>query len=185
MATVTHDVLLTAEQFLEIDFGPDKRAELDNGVIRMMTGGTRGHMRTGRNLMRYLGSVLRGTGCSPYAESGVKTHGASVRYPDVMIVCGDDAEGDDTLLTFENPRVILEILSPSTSTHDRGAKLAEYRELPTIDTVVLIDPRTGRITVAQRTGGDDWTDHVLGPEEALSLPSVNLFVPQSEIFARD
>ncbi len=185
MATVTHDILLTAEQFLEIDFGRDKRAELDNGVIRMMTGGTRGHMRTGRNLMRYLGAALRGSGCSPYSESGVKTHGSSVRYPDVMIVCGDDLEEDDALLTFDNARVVFEILSPSTAASDRGIKLAEYREVGTIDTIVLIDPRTKRIIVAQRTAGEDWSDHVLGPEEALFLPSVDLVLPQAEIFARD
>lgn len=185
MATATDDVLLTAEQFLEIDFGPDKRAELDNGVIRMMTGGTRGHMRIGSNLMRFLGAALRGSGCRPYAEAGVRTHAASVRYPDVMIVCGEDAEEDDALLTFDDPKVIFEILSPSTATRDRGIKLAEYRDVPTVDTIVLIDPVTKRITVAQRTTGEDWADHVLAADEPLKLPSVSLDLPQQEIFARD
>lgn len=39
MATPFDYPLLTAEDFREIDFG-ERKAELDNGVIRMMAGGT-------------------------------------------------------------------------------------------------------------------------------------------------
>lgn len=36
--------LLTVE-FLQIDFGPELKAELDDGCIRMMAGGSRSHAR--------------------------------------------------------------------------------------------------------------------------------------------
>ena len=42
MATLPDYPLLTAEEFLQFDFG-DRKAELDNGVIRMMAGGTARH----------------------------------------------------------------------------------------------------------------------------------------------
>lgn len=44
MATSLVYPLLTAEDFLEIDFG-ELKAELDNGVIHMMAGGTARHAR--------------------------------------------------------------------------------------------------------------------------------------------
>lgn len=43
--------LLDAEEFLEIDFGAERKAELDQGVIRMMAGGTRAHARVQANLL--------------------------------------------------------------------------------------------------------------------------------------
>jgi hypothetical protein len=50
MVTRSDYPLLTAEDFLDIDFG-ERKAELDNGVIRMMAGGAARHarQRTGRN----------------------------------------------------------------------------------------------------------------------------------------
>jgi hypothetical protein len=44
MVTRSDYPLLTAEDFLDIDFG-ERKAELDNGVIRMMAGGAARHAR--------------------------------------------------------------------------------------------------------------------------------------------
>lgn len=64
MATQVHYPLLTAEEFLQIDFG-DRKAELDNGVIRMMAGGTGRHAQVQGNIFVALRSRLRGSGCMP------------------------------------------------------------------------------------------------------------------------
>jgi Uma2 family endonuclease len=89
MATDPNQRLLTAEQFLQIDFGPDIKAELDNGIIRVMTGGSRDHVRIQMNLYRYLGVALRGSGCRPYgSDIVIRTYDGSVRYPDLTIDCG-------------------------------------------------------------------------------------------------
>lgn len=65
MATQPAYRLLTAKEFLEIDFG-EQKAELDNGVIRMKAGGTARHARVQHNILLALGTRLRGTGCTPY-----------------------------------------------------------------------------------------------------------------------
>ena len=76
MATHPDYPLLTAEEFLEIDFG-ERKAELDNGVIRMMAGGTRRHARVQSNIVAALAARLRGTGCAPYGpDMGARTRGA-------------------------------------------------------------------------------------------------------------
>jgi len=177
--------LLTAEEFLEIDFGPDLKAELEDGVIRMMTGGTRRHNRIQVNLIAALRPRLRGSGCRPNGtDTAVRTHGMSVRYPDVSVTCGQTVADDERDVAYD-PRLIVEILSPSTQRSDRTTKLNEYKALASVDTIVLVDPTAERLHVFQRTGPHGWaeTDH---PDPVdLHLPALGLTVPHDEIFARD
>lgn len=174
---------LTAEEFLQIDFGPDLKAELDNGAIRMMAGGSRDHARIRANGMIALGSRLRGSGCRPYgSDMAIRTHDLSVRYPDVTVDCG--AAGDSgTDITLSAPLIVIEILSPSTRDVDLRVKKEEYRAIPSVDTIVFIDPEDESVMVSQRndTGwGDTW------PMQAdVTLPALNLTIPHTEIFARD
>ena len=49
MTTLQHLRLLTAEEFVRVDFHPDLEAEL--GVIHMMAGGTREHAPFEADLM--------------------------------------------------------------------------------------------------------------------------------------
>ena len=56
----------TTEDFLRIRFGPDVKAELDEGVIRMMTGARRRHAVTQRDVFAFFVRA-RGDGpCQPY-----------------------------------------------------------------------------------------------------------------------
>ena len=88
MATRPDYPLLTAKAFLEIDFG-EKKAELDNGVIRMMAGGTVRHAQVQGNIFGCLRQQLRGAGCRPYgSDMATATHDFSIRYPDVSVFCG-------------------------------------------------------------------------------------------------
>lgn len=186
MASEAHYRLLTAEEFLQIEFGPDMKAELDEGVIRMMAGGTRDHARIQMNLYGFLRNVLRGSGCRPYgSDMAVRTSNHSVRYPDLTIDCGGDAGNnpDDRLL--QDPRVIMEVLSSSTRRADEGVKLAEYRQLPGVDTIVLIDPATERCRILQHTGEGAWSDVTYSVPAELALPSLDITIPHAEIFARD
>ncbi|WP_375286984.1 Uma2 family endonuclease [Sphingomonas sp.] len=180
---LSDSALLTAEQFLEIEFGPDIKAELDNGVIRMMAGGTITHSTIQGNFMRFLGNALRGSGCRPHAsDAAVRTQAASVRYPDITVDCGASISDDKVLA---NPRMVVEILSPSTRRDDLGVKLDEYREIETVDTIVLVDPETERLRVLQRTGPGAWADRSFAEPADLELPSLGLVMPYDEIFSDD
>ncbi|HEX8384190.1 MAG TPA: Uma2 family endonuclease [Sphingomonas sp.] len=186
MAAQPDLTLLTAEQFLGIEWGSDIKAELDNGVIRMMAGGTRAHARVQMNLYRFLGGALRGSGCRPFgSDMAVRTHDLSVRYPDMSVDCHGDAASEDEEKTLRDPRVVIEILSPTTRRQDEGVKLNEYRALGGIDTIVFIDPVAERLRVLQRTGPDAWSDRTHPAPADLHLPALGLVVPHAEIFARD
>ncbi len=57
--------------------------------------------------------------------------------------------------------------------------------LPTVDTIVLVDPESERLRVLQRTGPNSWNDTMFDGPAALDLPSLNVTIPHNEIFARD
>lgn len=168
MASQLAETLLTAEQFLRIDFGPDVKAELDKGVIRMMAGGTRRHAKIQMNFYRFLGPALRGSGCRPYgSDFAIRTGSHSVRYPDVTVDCGT-ARDDDKVLSA--PRIVIEVHSQSTRQHDQGLELDEHRALGTVDTIVLVDPEAERLRVLQRIGPGEWIDRSFAGPTDLERP---------------
>ncbi|WP_204323277.1 hypothetical protein, partial [Streptococcus pneumoniae] len=68
-------------------------------------------------------------------------------------------------------------LSPTTRRDDEGVKLGEYRLVPTIDTIVFVDPIAERLRVLQRTGPGSWSDHTHHELADLELPALGLVVP--------
>ncbi len=185
-----HDPLykkITVDEFLAIDFGTDRKFELVDGVIRMMTGGTPAHSRVASNILIYLGTKLRGTGCRAYnSDMGVCVNDTDLRYPDVSVFCGNPATPErEQQRVFSDPRIIFEVLSGSTAKVDQGAKLAEYRELASIDTIVFADPENELTRVVQRLGPTTWRDDMFAQPHDLHIPSLDLTIPHDEIFARD
>lgn len=66
--------------------------------------------------------------------------------------------GPSTLLpttppTLVNPKLVCEVLSPSNAAHDRGAKAAHYRRMPSLAAYLLADTDARRIEAYYR--GDD------------------------------
>lgn len=178
--------LLTVTDFLRIDFGSDQKAELDNGVIRMMAGGTGAHNRVQANINRFLAVALRGSGCRPYgSDMGFRTHDLSLRYPDVSVFCGRDTPENDQLRLFDDPKMVVEILSPSTADSDFAVKLPEYRAVASIETILFVNPDSGAMRLVQRTGPASWNDAELEAGADVPLPPFGLVMPNSEIFARD
>lgn len=179
--------LLTAERFLEMDFGSDTKAELDNGVVRMMAGGTEAHSRVAGNLGAFLHPRLRGSGCRVYnSDMAVRTHDLAIRYPDVAVYCQEGGRPeDDRLKAFQRPAVIFEVLSAGTARTDLRIKLEEYKALPSVETIVFVDSVTERVRVLQRQGPELWSDLTATHAHDVELPSLGLTIPHTEIFARD
>ncbi|MCP3734592.1 Uma2 family endonuclease [Sphingomonas sp. RP10(2022)] len=176
---------LTADEFLDIDFG-EKKAELDNGVIRMMAGGTARHAKVQGNIFLALGTRLRGTGCAPYnSDMATKTHDLSIRYPDVSVFCNRDTPANDDAKAFDDPHILFEVLSAGTARTDLRVKLDEYKALASVDTIVFVDIATERLRIVQRTGAHAWQDESHEAPVDLPLPLLGLVVAHDEIFARD
>lgn len=183
MATHPDYPLLTAEDFLDIDFG-ERKAELDNGVIRMMAGGTARHAQVGGILVA-LSTRLRGSGCGAYtSDMAARTRDLSIRYPDVSVYAGRGDASNDNRKAFDDPRIVFEVLSDGTARTDLRVKLEEYKELPSVDTIVFVDIGTERLRVVQRTGPTGWSETLYQEPVDVALPALDLTVTHGEIFAR-
>ena len=185
MATSPDYPLLTAEDFLDIDFG-ERKAELDHGVIRMMAGGTARHAQVQTNILVTLASRLRGTSCRAYGpDMAARTQDYSIRYPDVSVYCGRNSPADDDAKAFDDPRIIFEVLSAGTARTDLRVKLEEYKRVPSVDTIVFVDIASERVRIVQRTAPHGWSDVEHDEASDILLPALDLTVAHEAIFARD
>ena len=149
--------LMTVDEFLHWEDGTDTRYELVNGTIVAMAPVPPMHSVVAARIIRLLGSRLRPP-CEPISEAGVQTFGETVRHADVAVVC-EEISNEGTA----RPRLIVEVLSPSTRQEDRTTKLDEYKGLPFIEEIWLVDSerRWAQLLVRQQPA---WivSDHVDG-----------------------
>ena len=178
---------ITVEQFLAIVWDdPDAKAELDNGVIHMMAGGSAAHARIQGNVFATLFANLRGTGCRPYgSDMGIRTHDLALRYPDVSVFCGRDGPDNDRLQAFDDPKLVVEILSPSTKRRDIDRKLPEYRALPGLRHILYVDPEGEIVSLFTRTGPRAWNETEFSDGEQIDLTEFGLTLNWPDIFGRD
>jgi Uma2 family endonuclease len=179
--------LITVDEFLTLEFSGAEgfRVELDNGVISMMAGGSLRHARIQRNLIGLLYAALKDSGCSPYgSDVGVRTHDLSLRYPDVTIMCGHSDERSDALFEIDDPRVVIEILSPSTRRLDLDTKLHEYCATVSLDAIIYIDPDAEAIRLLLRNADRSWCDRQVEPGTDVVLPTLDVTLRWADVFSR-
>ena len=171
------------DEFLLMDFG-GARAELEDGIIFMMAGGTVAHARLAARIIRHLGNALDGSGCEPFgSDFAVRTAERTIRYPDVSIFCGAPVDEDGQLAG--DPRVVVEVLSPSTASHDQKVKLVEYQALAGIREILFVHPDEKWVRIVRRDGETSWSDRRLAADNILVLPSVGASLPLSLVFGGD
>lgn len=179
--------LLTVEEFLEIEFTGNEGhcLELDNGTIRLMAGGSAAHARVQTNILGTLFARLKGSGCSPYgSDMGVRTHDLSLRYPDVSVFCGREGPENDKLKQFDDPKLVVEVLSPSTRQEDENVKLHEYQALASLEAILLVDPETEAIRLLTRRNSRGWQDTDLEKGSDVVVEGLDVTLAWAEIFAR-
>lgn len=158
------------------------RYELVDGVpVRMMAGARNVHDDIVVNLVATLHGALRGSGCRPFTGDGsVETLPGRIRRPDVGVDCG--ARDPDALKAAE-PRLIVEILSPSTRDFDAFEKLAEYKTLECLAHIMLIEPNLPEIRLWSRGADGEWhTARIVGLETCVALPALGIELTLADIY---
>jgi Uma2 family endonuclease len=176
---------VTVEEFLELEL--EQRAELIDGMIYMMAGGSRNHAAVSRNILVALSVKLRGSACQPFGpDFGVRTSPATVRLPDASVYCGlATAEEDLKAKLAGDPKLVVEVLSPSTRREDERVKLPEYQALAGVELILLVDPDADRVRLVERKGPESWSDDWLPKGAAVPLKALGISLTADEIFARD
>jgi Uma2 family endonuclease len=162
----------TYRQYLNHEASSNVKHEFIDGDIYAMAGGTIEHAVISMNAGAALSAQLRGSPCI-VASSDLKIRVLATdltTYPDVTVICGPvqrDPESGDVAL---NPSVVVEVLSKSTEDWDRGEKLDNYKQIPSLLACVLISYRQRRVEVVRRSADGQWLTEAAGPGEVVSLP---------------
>lgn len=134
---------LTVAEYIKQEEESDCKYEYHDGKIYALAGGSLNHGLISGNAHLEIGIAVRNKGknCLPF-NSDVKLHIASTNsyvYPDAMVICGEIEEAEQNKEAVTNPVLIIEVLSKSTSSYDRGDKFYLYRQIPNFREYVLIE----------------------------------------------
>jgi len=136
---------ITVEEYFQLEENdPDTRYEYVDGHVYAMAGGTANHDTIKSNIQRILWNLLRGSRCRVYS-SDMKVYISETRYfhPDVIVTC--DPRDRGTIQAIQSPRLVVEVLSPTTELTDRTWKLKNYLAHPTIEEYILVDSQSCKI----------------------------------------
>ena len=138
---------MTVEEYFQLEANdPETGYEYIDGYVYAMAGGTANHDTIKSNIQRMLWNLLRGSKCRVYS-SDMKVYISETRYfhPDVIVTC--DPRDRGKVQAIQSPRLVVEVLSPTTELTDRTWKLKNYRAHPTIEEYVLADSQSFKIEI--------------------------------------
>jgi Uma2 family endonuclease len=186
MASAAIKQRFTPAQYLAMERKSEVKHEYYQGEIFAMAGASREHILVALNVARSLSDRLEGRPWETYiSEMRVLIDETGLYcYPDVSVACGEPRFEDAEVDTLLNPTVIVEVLSPSTESYDRGKKFSHYRKIPSLREYLLISQDA--VLVERFSRQDDqwvlteWTKL----DDNVQLDSIGCSVPMREIYKR-
>jgi Uma2 family endonuclease len=178
LSTIT---TLTPERFFAWVAGQEERYELVDGEVVLMAGAGRRHDRIVVNLTAAIHSQISGGPCQTFTgDTYIVTSASTRRMPDLGVDCG---RPDDNSLVADQPSLVVEVLSPTTSGFDLTVKLAEYQSLASLDHILLVDTESPNLHLYSRDEERRWKDVVLkGLESVLVLEKLKVRLDLREIY---
>lgn len=174
---------ITPEQYLEIEREAAYKSEYYAGEMFAMSGAREPHVLAVTNLTVLLAPALRGR-CRVYGnDMRVLVHPTGLyTYPDLAVVCGQPQFADREFDTLLNPTLLIEVLSPSTESYDRGRKFDHYRTIESLRQYVLVSTDRAHLDGFTRSG-DAWTFSAAdGLESEFRLEPVDLTIRLADVY---
>ena len=170
---------MTSEDFLAWEIRQEERYEFVDGRIVAMSGANLGHQQIAGNALLALRSRLRGGPCRALHDLKIRIPGGSWRYADVGVDCGPP---DPKALFAGEPRLTLEVESPSTTFLEEADRLEDYQSVPSIAHVLILAQNKPRARLYTRAGAG-WTHaDVIGLEHSVPLSALGIELPMAELF---
>lgn len=168
---------MAVRDFLKWEDGSDTRYELVRGDIVAMAPPSGPHVVIARNIHDALSPRLRRP-CASYFGGGVARSESDdeCRMPDVFVSCESRPQR-----LFTAPRLIVEVLSPTTEKDDRTDKLDFYKSLPSVEAVLLVwqDKRRAQLNLRREEG---WLAQDLIGAGQVELASLGVSLALDEIY---
>ena len=181
------DTVYTLEEYYEFELASEIKHEFDNGQILAMSGASVDHNRISRNMVSFLFTNLRSGNnkCESFNSDNrvyIKEMNA-VAYPDGFVVCGDIQFQNEKKLAVTNPSLVIEVLSPSSSSYDRGDKFHIYRQLTSLKEYVLISQDKPEVEIYFLSERGIWELMTfIGLDNEAHFRSLDLKIPLREVY---
>jgi Uma2 family endonuclease len=98
---------------------------------------------------------------------------------DLAVTCRPYQRGEQLV---QDPLLLVEVLSPGTERHDRRTKVLAYREIESVQEILLIDSESTYAEIFRRQGGAWFSEIVRGRDAELRFSSVELRLPMIELY---
>lgn len=187
----------TIAEYLEMERAAFERSEYIDGYIYAMAGESEDHGKVTVNLTSEVHQKLKGTDCQGRVEDAKiqsgdfeKMIGKSLKgmfsYPDIVVICGEPEFYDEHTDIITNPKVVIEVLSPSTELFDRNTKfhrLSKFNETLTDYILVSQDKPMVEHYVRQSDGNWKLFTH-FGTDETLNIKNIKCKLNLEDIYDR-
>src|ERR1043165_1866176 len=171
---------MSRDEFLAWDEQQPDRYEFIAGEIHAMTGGSRAHGDICFNLVAAFKRALAGTRCTAHVE-GLKVEvGDDFVYPDVLVTCEPLTPRD---LLVREPRLVGEVISPSTEVQGPGPKRLAYQRLPSWEYYLLVSQDKPLIELFFRREGRWDYDTFDGSAARVPLPALGIELALAAVYA--
>jgi Uma2 family endonuclease len=176
-------IKLTVEEYLAAEEVAEFPSEYHDGEVFPLEAAS---LRHGTILLK-LGACflqrLRSSPCQPYTTVRVRVSPTRFLYPDIVLICGEPERTKENQDTVTNPKVIVEILSPSTSNYDFSEKFHQYRRLESFEEYLLVAQDEPRVEVFRRMTDGRWILSTYeGIDAVAPIESLSISVPLAEIY---
>jgi Uma2 family endonuclease len=175
----------TAEEYLELEIASEIRNEFRDGEMIPMTGGLPSHNDISGNLYILLKSALNRQNYRVFhVDQRLWVPGAKLyTYPDVMVLPKPTELQAGRKDTVMNPCFIVEVLSKSAQSYDRGDKFVAYRTMPTFQEYLLVDQYRVHVEHHLKTAANQWlfSEHD-APTVTLSLNTVGMQILIADLY---
>jgi len=177
---------LSIEEYVALEKEAEIKYEYHDGTVYAMAGGTIEHGLICGNIFGEIRANLRTkkSNCRPI-NSEVKLHIQSINrflYPDAMVICGDIEKSEDEINAVTNPILIVEVLSKTSASYDRGDKFYFYRQIKSLQEYILIEQDKAQIEIYKRES-DLWKiTRISGLESKLYLTALDISIDIEEIY---
>ena len=189
--------LLTVDEYLTMERAAEERHQYLDGQLFAMPGESDEHGDISMNVSGLFHAHLRGKRCRPRGSnskirsgppapvSGKRMKGM-FSYPDVVVICGEVEYHDRFKDVIVNPTAIVEVLSKSTESFDRGEKFTRYQIWnPTLRDYVLMSQDKPQIEHFHRLPDGAWKYRLYaGLKASVKLPTIQFTLKLAEVYER-
>jgi Uma2 family endonuclease len=174
---------MSVEDYLLLDnMSKTVKYEYIDGTLRMLAGGSPDHSIIAGNLITLLNNALRKTPCIVYtSDVYLQLSASQYVHSDVTVSCDERDKEQKNIIQY--PRLLVEVLSPSTEAIDKGDKLDAYLEYPTLQEYILVGSKKKTIEVYHRDN-DIWTSRIYKSGSTIHLKSIELQLSLEDVYEK-